>query len=355
MAPAFHRFVLSNPLTRPVARQQTEALFDTVAGFVYAQTLAAMVELDLFRRLAQSPRTTQELAAELDLSERAVDTLMSAGTARGLVGPRGDRWGLGMKGAAILGQGGIAEMVAHHHHFYRDLADPVARLRQDGPTELAGYWTYSGGERAAPFDAKGYTNLMAASQAFIASAVLHNAPFRKARHLTDLGGGAGAFAIAALKCHKNLTVTILDRADVIPHAKSALAEADLSQRATVGEVDFFRDDIFSQESPGEGDIVTLVRILHDHDDAAVATLLKNVSRQIGRARLIVVEPMADLRRPTGFDAYFPWYFNAMGQGRFRSPQVLTGLLKAAGFHSVRPLHSRNPTLTKVLLAAVQFD
>ncbi|MEM8853212.1 MAG: methyltransferase [Pseudomonadota bacterium] len=355
MAPAFHRFVLSNPLTRPIARQQTEALFDTVAGFVYAQTLAAMVELDLFRRLAEAPRTTKELAADLHLSERAVDTLMSAGAARGLVDRRGERWGLGMKGAAILGQGGIAEMVSHHHHFYRDLADPVARLRQDGPTELAGYWTYSGGERTARFDAEGYTSLMAASQAFIASAVLHNAPFRKARHLTDLGGGAGAFAMAALKCHKNLTVTVLDRADVIPHAQAALSAAGFGHRATVGEVDFFKDDIFSQESPGPTDLVSLVRILHDHDDEAVAALLKNVARQIGPARLVVVEPMANHRRPTGLDAYFPWYFNAMGQGRFRSPQALTAFLKEAGFHSVTPLHSRNPTLTKVLLASVQFD
>ncbi len=361
MAPAFHRAVTSIPLVRRIAASQTEATFDVVAGFVYAQTLAALVSLDVFEKLRNGPRTTDSLAAEFDLAPRAVEVMMRAAHARGLVDRRTGGWGLGMKGAAILAQGGIAEMVAHHHHFYADLADPVALMRGGKATELAAYWTYTGHdgetgpaadppEGAAAPDAAPYSKLMAASQAFVASAVLHNGVFAKARHLVDLGGGAGAFGVAALKCHKDLTVTVADRPEVVPLAESAIAAAGLSSRATVQAVDFFRDTL---KFPA--DLVSLVRVLHDHDDANVAILLGSLARATPDAALVVIEPMADLSRPTGMDAYFPWYFMAMGQGRLRTYDELCALLRAAGYADIRPLKSKNPVLVRALVARCKPD
>ncbi|WMS42147.1 methyltransferase [Acuticoccus sp. MNP-M23] len=365
MAPAFHRIVTSLPFGKTIAASQAEATFDVVAGFVYAQTLAALVSLGVLERLAGGPRSTENLAAELDLTPRAVEVMMRAAHAKGLVDRRTGGWGLGMKGAAILGQGGIAEMVAHHHHFYADLADPVALMRGGKPTELAAYWTYTGQsdvpasddgaatgpESAMPAaDAAPYSRLMAASQAFVADAVLHNRPFRRARHLVDLGGGAGAFGIAALKCHKNLTLTVADRPDVVPLAEAALTDAGLDHRADAQAIDFFEDGLAFR-----ADLVSLVRVLHDHDDAAVAVLLGALAHGSPDAALVVIEPMADLARPTGMDAYFPWYFMAMGQGRLRTYDELCALLKAAGYTDIRPLKSKNPVLVRALVARCKPD
>jgi len=339
------------PFARRVASAQTRATFDVVAGFVYAQTLAALVELDVFRRLSGGPVDTATLARELALPARSVDVLMTAAHAVGLVDRRAKGWGLGLKGAAILGQGGIAEMVAHHVHFYRDLADPVALLRGEGPTALSAFWTYArhaAGEAGGTADPTPYSRLMAASQDFVASAVLHNRVFRRARRLVDLGGGAGAFAVAALKCHANLTVTVADRPDVVPLARAALAEAGLSDRADVHALDFFADALAF-----EADTITLVRVLHDHEDEAVAALLARLAADNPRARLVVVEPMAQRRGPTGVDAYFPWYFRAMGQGRLRTFDELRSHLRSAGYADVRAVSSRNPTLVRALTASVQ--
>jgi demethylspheroidene O-methyltransferase len=277
---------------------------------------------------------------------------MTSAAALGLVDRRRAGWGLALKGAAIIGQGGIAEMVAHHHHFYADLADPVRLMRGDSPTELARFWTYAAGPKTddADADAAGYTALMAASQAFVASAVLHNRIFRRVRHLADLGGGAAAFAIAALRRHPKLTATVCDRSDVVPHARQAIVEAGLSKRADARPLNFFED-----APPAEADLLTLVRICHDHDDEAVARLLTNLARQAPKTPLAVIEPMADQRNPSGLDVYFPWYFRAMGQGRYRTRAELQAFLAAAGYRRVRPLHSRNPTLVRGLLVHVTPD
>ena len=46
--PRFREWATRFPLTRPVARRRTRALFDLCAGFVYAQVLHACIELRVF-------------------------------------------------------------------------------------------------------------------------------------------------------------------------------------------------------------------------------------------------------------------------------------------------------------------
>ncbi|MBX9747423.1 MAG: hypothetical protein K2X34_11010, partial [Hyphomonadaceae bacterium] len=62
-SPQFQRFAADFPATRAIAHQRTEALFDVVAGFVYAQILHACITLDLFRTLRPGPLDAAALAA----------------------------------------------------------------------------------------------------------------------------------------------------------------------------------------------------------------------------------------------------------------------------------------------------
>ncbi|MCC7280468.1 MAG: methyltransferase, partial [Chromatiaceae bacterium] len=44
-SPAFQRWAVDFPLTRPIAQRRARALFDVTAGFVYSQILFACVRL----------------------------------------------------------------------------------------------------------------------------------------------------------------------------------------------------------------------------------------------------------------------------------------------------------------------
>ena len=46
--PGFRAWAARFPLTRPIARARSRALFDLVAGFAYSQVLLACVELGVF-------------------------------------------------------------------------------------------------------------------------------------------------------------------------------------------------------------------------------------------------------------------------------------------------------------------
>jgi demethylspheroidene O-methyltransferase len=67
--------------------------------------------------------------------------------------------------------------------------------------------------------------------------------------------------------------------------------------------------------------------------------------------LLLAEPMAGTPGAEAMgDAYFGFYLLAMGRGRPRRALELTAMLKAAGFASVRPMPTRMPLQTRLLVA-----
>jgi demethylspheroidene O-methyltransferase len=348
----FQRFSAGFPLTRRVAANQAAALFDLCAGFVYSQVLLACVRLDLFRRLASGPKPLSMLAAELRLSEDAAERLLSAACALNLVARRrGGRFGLGMLGAVLNGQPGIAAMVEHHVALYSDLADPVALLTAaHGDTALARYWAYARAEKASDVDADRaarYSKLMTSSLGFIADEVLSAYPFQRHSRVLDVGGGEGAFAATLARQHASLSVTVFDLPAVADRARDHLLRAGLSDRIDVAGGNFLEDEL-----PRGADLVTLLRVVHDHDDAAVLRLLRSIAAVLPRGgKILIAEPLANA---PGYErvgsAYFGMYLLAMGSGRPRSAEQIRELLARAGFARTEQHATRQPMLAGIVTA-----
>lgn len=353
-SPGFQRWASAFPFTRPIARRRARDLFDLCAGFVYSQVLYACVELDLFKQLAAGPLELEELAERLGLTEvRALRLLKAAESLELVERVRSRRFALGALGAALLGNAGVAEMVRHHALLYRDLGDPVALLRSTHPTTALGaYWAYAGGALQPPEgeDTRGYTDLMGASQGLIAGEVLDAYPLGRHRRLLDLGGGNGSFIKAVAARWPTLGLWLFDLPSVAEQARSHLAEEDgLGDRVQVFGGDLLRDSL-----PLGADCCSLVRVIHDHDDPQAMAILRAARAALPSGGvLLLAEPMSDTpgARPVG-EAYFGFYLLAMGSGRPRTPEELTGMLREAGFGRVRLVPTRRPLLTRLIVAAV---
>ena len=340
------------PPTRPLARKRAGALFDLCAGFVYSQVLLALVRLRIPELLLERPRTAAELSARLHLPPAPVERLLRAAVSLRLLSPRrGGRFGLGPLGAALIENPGLVAMIEHHGLLYDDLRDPVALLRGERrDTELARYWPYAragGSSDVAVTQTAAYIALMAASQPMIADEVLHAYALGRHRRLLDVGGGDGAFLAMALARTPALHGTVFDLPPVAEAARSRFAAAGLAERATATGGDFRTGPL-----PPGADIVSLIRVLHDHDDAAAGALLRAVRAALpAHGTLLLAEPMAGTpgAAPAG-DAYFGFYLLAMGSGRPRRRQEIEALLRDAGFSRIRRLRTNTPLLVRVLVA-----
>ncbi|WP_448586875.1 methyltransferase [Thermaurantiacus sp.] len=347
----FRRFAARFPLTRPFARRATRDLFALCAGFVHSQVLAACVRLDLFGLLRAGPLAEAAIARQLDLPAEGARALLTAAEALGLLVRRDDGlWALADLGAVAASDAGIRAMVLHHAALYADLADPVALLRAPrGATALARYWAYAGAPAPgalAPESVADYSALMAASQAMIAGEILDAVDLSRTATLLDVAGGEGAFLIAAGARHPSLRLHLFDLPAVAARAAERFAAAGLAARARATGGDLFRDRL-----PQGADMVSLVRVVHDHDDAAAQTILRAARAALEPGgTLIVAEPMAGTPGAEPVGAYFAIYLWAMGQGRPRTFRELAAMAQAAGFARVRERRTATPLLVRVLCA-----
>ena len=320
----FRSWAAAFPLTRPVAKRRAKAMFDINAGFIYSQIALAMVETGLIIRLVEGAISVAD-AASLELAERLHD----------------GRYMLGALGAALHGNRGLAEMIDHHRHLYADLADPVGLLRRGGGGgALAKYWAYARADdptESADVSVAAYSELMAASQAMVAEQVVGAYNFAKHRRLLDVGGGQGVFVRAVKAATPDIEVALFDLPAVAARAGGI---------ATHGG-NFFEDDL-----PGGFDLISLVRILHDHDDAPAMKLLRNIARSMPMGgRLMIAEPMAATAGAESMgDGYFGFYLWAMGSGRPRSAFEISQMLHDAGFVHPREIRTTLPLIARVMIA-----
>ena len=350
--PAFHRFAARFPLTRWIARRRAGALFDLCAGFVYSQTLFACVELQLLDHLADGARDVATLSVLLAAPQQRLRRLLEAAASLGLLERRdGERYGLGPGGAALLGNPGALAMVRHHAMLYADLADPVALVRNAEPGRLSAYWPYATSPSPAqdqPAGAAAYSSLMAASQAMIADDILDAAPLSGRRSLMDVGGGEGAFLIAAARRAPRLGLTLFDLPSVMPGAEARIAAAGCSDRIRRVAGSFLHEAL-----PAGADVISLVRVLHDHDDEAAMTLLRAARAALAAGGLVMIaEPMAGVRGAESVGAYFEMYLLAMGSGRPRRPEEISAMLRRAGFSRPERLRTNRPVLSSLVIAHV---
>lgn len=343
--PRFQRFAADFPLTRPIAHARTDRLFDVVAGFVYAQVLSACIRLEVLEKLKAGPVGVESLAVATDLPSEAALRLLRAAAALELTEEIDGRFALGPQGAALLGNSGLAEMIRHHDALYADLEDPVALLRRGRGEHLAGYWPYA--TSAAPAqerEVSAYSTLMASTQPAVAADVLDAYAMARHKVIMDVGGGAGAFLDAVAVRWPHLQLRLFDLPAVVAQARTAMKVAP-------DRISFVPGDFLTDALPSGADLITLVRILHDHDDAGVARLLAQARAALPRGgRLLIAEPMSGEGRNDRIGAaYFGMYLLAMGRGRARSPRELGEVARIAGFRRTRMLRMRTPKLLRVLV------
>ena len=95
--------------------------------------------------------------------------------------------------------------------------------------------------------------------------------FRDHRCLLDIGGGDGAFVSAVAATAPKLRCVLFDLPAVADKASERFRREGLSSRAVAIGGSFLTGRL-----PEGADIVSLVRVIHDHDDDAVMTLLRAV-------------------------------------------------------------------------------
>ncbi len=381
-SPASHRWALGNPLGRWIMRRRAQQLFDLMAGFVHSQVLLACVRLGWFETLLKQPRTLAELQVPSGLPTDSLQRLLRSAISLGLLELRGQRYALGPLGVPVASHPGLRAMIEHNALLNADLIDPLKLLEHPERSGMHAYWPYPTGgaqepphpvaplpaaARAAPADPTGepvaerdfsqsrpdaaqlarYSELMARSQRFLIEELLAAYDFGRHRVVLDVGGGQGGWVMALARHAPALQLMLFDLPGVAELARQRVQQAGLGERISCHGGSFRRDAL-----PAGADLITLLRVAHDHADEAVLELLRGIYQALPvGGHLLLAEPMAEPGgQPSRSDAYFHFYLLAMGRGRLRTAAELSELIGQAGFAEVRAIPNPVPLHGSLLLA-----
>jgi demethylspheroidene O-methyltransferase len=354
-SPRLYSWSLTNPLTRWVTRRRTQKLFDLMAGFVHTQVMLGCIRLDLFKMLHQAPADLHQIATRVNMPAPVLQRLLLSAVSLQLLECRGEsRFGLGPLGVPLATHDGIAAMIEHNHLLYADMQDPVGFLNNAWQGDMAAYWPYAhdaqAATRVAPDKFSRYSDLMAASQGFVIEEILSSFYFGEHHCVLDVGAGKGRLGCAMADHAAHLKVKLFDLPPVLALAKNNVEERGLSDRISFHPGSFLHDEL-----PTGADLITLVRVAHDHPDDVVRQLLQKIhaALPVGGV-LLLAEPMAQTLSesyggPSQSDAYFHFYLLAMGAGRLRTPEELMHLMAEAGFGQIEHLPNAMPIHAQLIV------
>lgn len=154
-------------------------------------------------------------------------------------------------------------------------------------------------------------------------------PWGDLGRLVDVGGGNGTLLIAILRAHDDLRGTVVDLADPVARATTAIAAAGLAARADAQVGSFF-----APLPAGAGGYL-LSGVIHDWDDESAVRILRRCAAAAGdTGKVLVVEDNIGDNRFTSGDLRMLCYV----RGRDRTVDQLNEVAAAAGltFSSVTP-------------------
>lgn len=258
----------------PLIPPQTDPtpIFEHFRGAHATELLtAAVVEFDLFRRLAEAPKSFDELRTEIGLQRRPVVVLFTALRAMGLLAT--DAAGRLLltplcrehlvPGAEFDVSGYIA--LAGNSPGVHAMIERLKTNRPAGasdPDEGTAFIYREGTESAmeAESSARFLTLSLSGRAKNVAPVLAERVPLDGARTLLDVGGGSGIYSIAWLRRHPALRAIVWDRPEVLKVAREMAEQYGVADRLECAPGDMFVDPVPS------ADVVLLSNILHDWDE-----------------------------------------------------------------------------------------
>jgi hypothetical protein len=275
-------------------------------GFWESKTLLSAVELELFSRLADGPKTGAELQHAMGLHPRGVYDFLDSLVALGLL----QRDGSGEAGkyantpstAVFLVKrspryiGGVLEMAnARLYRFWGDLTaalktgEPQNEVKETGKSMFAAVY-------ADPARLEQFMDAMSGFSLGNFTAFAEKFDFSRYKTLADIGGATGQLSSIVAARHPHMTCRTCDLAVVRPIAERRVKERNLGGRVVAETIDFFTDEF------PKADVITMGMILHDWNLENKKMLIAKAWRALpaGGALVAIENIIDDERRQNAF-------------------------------------------------------
>jgi len=321
-------------------------LLELSGGFWEIATLHAAIRLDLFTVIGDESIDAAEIANRLKAKTRSLTMFLNALVAMRLLIKENGRYRNTGASAALLSKkapGYLGYMISHHHHLVESWHRLDKAVITDQPTrDRAGF---SDDDRRESF-------LMGMFNIAMGTAPKLTAQLKLAgkKHLLDLGGGPGTYAIHFCKNNPELKACVFDRPTTRPFAEKIIKQFDMASRISFQEGDFLKDEI-----RGRYDAAWLSHILHGESTQDCRKIIRNVVAALEPGGVILIHEF--ILNSTADGPLFPALFSlnmllGTEHGQAYTEKQLTDMLQDAGIKQIERLPYQGPNDAAVMIGTI---
>lgn len=319
-------------------------ILEVSGAYWQAFTLQTAVKLDLFTCLGENGRTASEAATVLDTDMDGTARLLNALAGMGLINREGEHYVNSGPSGTFLSKHSekyIGYMIMHHHHLvesWNRLDEAVTNGRPISEKKPIDEDT-----RREHFLMGMYNNA-----SLMASDLVKAVDLSGRKHLLDLGGGPGTYAIYFCKTNSQLKATVYDLPTTRPIAEKTIGDHNLSDRIRVISGDYTADEIF-----GQYDAVWMSHIIHSEGQKMAEALLHKVKDVLTPGGLVLIHDffLNDQARGPLFPALFSLNMLVRTEnGRSYFQKEIMTMLEKAGFSRINRLKYQGPTDSGIITA-----
>jgi len=231
--------------------------------------------------------------------------------------------------------------VKHHHHLVSSWSKLSQAVKTGKPVRK---------KRRSRSELESFLMAMYNNASSLAPRITREIDLSQRRHLLDLGGGPGTYAIHFCQVNPELKATVFDLPATEPFARKTIRKFGLSSR-----IGFQAGDYLHEPVQGTYDVAWLSQILHSMGPEGCRTVIEKAVSVLQPGGLILVHDF--LLNATHDGPLFPALFalNMLvntEEGRSYSEGEVREMLAKAGVHDIRRLPFTGPTDSGILCGTV---
>lgn len=309
-------------------------------------TLHAAVKLDLFTCLGDEQLPVDEVAARLKVAPDAVQRLLNALVAMELLAKAGEQYTNTQSSKTFLSKKSpqyLGNIIMHHHHLVESWSQLDVSVQTGKPVRQRS--SFSDEEWRESF-LMGMFN-MAMN---MAPMIIPQIDISARRHLLDLGGGPGTYAIHFCRHNPDLRATVFDLPTTRPFAEKTIKRFDLSDR-----IDFQAGNYLEGEIDGRYDAAWLSHILHGEGPDSCRQIIQKAVAVLEPGGIIIIHEF--ILNNTMDGPLFPALFSlnmllGTDAGQAYSEQQLRDMLAAAGAKEIQRIPLQTPNDSGIITAII---
>ena len=308
-----------------------------ISGYFWKTcALHAAVKLDVFTAIGDAQLTGKEISKKLSGSQRGVERLLNGLTAMDLLVKADGKYANSPAGKTFLAKDSakyIGHIIMHHHHLLESWSQLDQAVLSGRPVRAR--TSFSNDEWRESF-LMGMFNLAMANAPQLATKIdLHDK-----RHLLDLGGGPGTYAIHFCLANPQLRATIFDLPTTQPFALRTVKQFGLEDR-----IDFMAGNYVEENIEGAYDVAWLSHVLHGEGADDCQRIIQKVVSVLEPGGLILIQDF--ILEDTLDHPLFPAIFSLnmlinTPQGQSYSETQIKGMLARAHVKGISRMPYRGP-------------